>query len=314
MNIVYCFNDNHNLDDKEQIMLLSTSLISLFENHKNTNLDIFILYSSFNEDNLSSFRNYFSKYLDKINFIKFPEKFNENINFLMSKSVKANKWTFLRLFIWEILPKTIDKILYLDTDTIINKSLFNFYSTSEFEGKSLQVILDNNKLFSEEKEKVLGLKRNTYFNAWIFFINLKKVRKTLLKNSLEVCKNHNNLFADQDILNIAYNNSIKIIPNKYNYIVNNTYSNDVFIYHYAAMWKILKISPSLISSQYKRTFWYYFDKTIYKEYRPKIKIPHIITFIIYNILPNKLLLLLNKNSFYKKVMHNFSNFLLWIKK
>lgn len=314
MNIVYCFNDNYDNKDKEQIMLLSSSLVSLFENNKNNDLNIFIIYDNFNNENLNKFKKDFNENLSKITFIKFPKKYEDDINFMIEKSVAANKWTFLRLFIWELLPKNIDKVLYLDTDTIINKSLYDLYTNSDFENKILQVVLDNNKLFSEQKEKEFNLIKNSYFNAWIFFLNLSKVRISLLKDSLLVCKNYKNLFADQDILNIVYNKSIKIISNKYNYIVNNKFNDDVFIYHYAAMWKILKIRPSLISKKYKNIFWYYFDKTIYKKYRPKIKISHILTYIIYNIIPKKILLFLNKSDTYKKIMHIFSNFLLWINK
>lgn len=308
MNIVYCFNDNDK--NKEQIMLLHASIISLIKN--NSNVNIYIIYSYFNKTNLIEFKKFFNDY-NCISLIPFDIWFEDKINYMLKKSIPANKWTFLRLFIWEILPKSVDKVLYLDTDTIINWKLDELYA-NDFNGKSLQVVLDNNKIFSREKECQLKLWNNTYFNAWIIYFNLEKIRSDLLDKSILIFDKYDNLFADQDCLNIIFNKDIKVIDDKYNYIVDNPFSTNAKIYHFATRGKILKINPVNIDKWYQKIFWQYFDQTIYKEFRPKFEMSNLITLILYKIIPNKFLSFLKNFSFYKKIMHKISNYLLKINK
>lgn len=308
MNIVYCFNDNDK--DKEQIMLLHTSIISLLIN--NPDVKIYIIYSYFNKINLTEFKTFFKDY-HCISLIPFDTWFDSKINYMLQRSIPANKWTFLRLFIGEILPNNIDKILYLDTDTVINWNLNKLF-TNHFNNKSIQVVLDNNQWFSKEKETQLNLWNNTYFNAWIIYFNLRKIRNDLLSKSIQTFSKYDNLFADQDCLNIIFNNDIKIIKNSYNYIVDNKFSSNEKIYHFATRWKILKINPVNIDKWYQKIFWVYFDQTIYKGFRPNFEISNLITFIIYKLTPAILLRFLNKFTFYKKMMHVISNYLLKINK
>jgi lipopolysaccharide biosynthesis glycosyltransferase len=226
--------------------------------------------------------------------IKFPERFEKDVDLMTAKSsqVGTNRWTFYRLFLCEILPDWIDKLLYLDTDTIINKPLNELFE-SDFEWKSLQVVLDHP---NNTKEQYLYNKRlwvNASFNAGFLFFDFKKIRKNLLERCLQVFQNLPNdkllELHDQDCLNMAFNNDIKIIDCKYNFSVlwDAIFRKDIVIYHFR--WKIVKVNPILIDRRFKKIFWFYFDMTTFKNWRPKFDINRIPFLVIYTIVPTKFL-------------------------
>gem|GEM_PF-7074012 len=89
MNIVYCFNDNKNKEDTEQIKLLFTSLLSLIIN--NINITVYIIYLDFNKKNLKLFNTFFKDNLSNIHLIKFPKKYYNELNFMIEQSIPTNK-------------------------------------------------------------------------------------------------------------------------------------------------------------------------------------------------------------------------------
>lgn len=290
MNIVYCFNDNYDIEDKEQISYLFVSLISLLKNNKNSNLNIYIIYLNFNKDNLKLFNSYFKEHLDKIHLIKFPTKYKKKLDELMLNSFKTNPGTFLRLFIGDLLPKNINFILYLDTDTIINKSIKEIF---KLKNKNKKVMAVGEFIhFQKEREKKYNLKKNSYFNAGVLLLNLTLIREELSSYALEIFKEYGNqsFYADQDALNIMYNNSSKLISNKYNYMINRKFSKHAVIYHYAGKRNIIKNKYCLIEDEYKELFWYNYDMTPWMNQRPKTKLIKLFYLVIFKALPRPLFL------------------------
>lgn len=292
MNVVYCFNDNYDYNDKEQISYLFISLISLLKN--NPKINIYIIYLNFNQDNFALFKDYFKKNSHQIHLIKFPNKYENNLNEMMSLSCKTNAGTFLRLFIGELLPKNIEHVLYIDTDTIINKSLNEFFKLKEDNIKI--VAIREFKEFQKEKEAKFNLKKNSYFNAGVLLLNLKLIRNELSSYALETFRKFGdeNFYADQDVLNIMYNDSLKLVSLKFNYMVQRKFSKDIVIYHYAGNGRIIKNKHCLIENEYKKLFWKYFDMTPWKNWRPKSTLIQIIYLIIYKLIPKKIIKIVQK--------------------
>jgi lipopolysaccharide biosynthesis glycosyltransferase len=291
MNIIYCYNDNNDKWVDEQMKYLFTSILSLLENNENVN--IYIIYYKFSSKNISRFKNFFSKYMKNINIIKCPEKYYETIKYMQSKSIDTNEAVFLRLLIGDLLPNNLDRVMYIDSDTIINKSILEFYN-SPFDGNCLQVILDE-KNFRLNKEKELSLIIDSYFNAGVLLINFSKIKDTLLDDSMKIFTNygHKNFFADQDALNVLYNGKTKISSNYYNYLVQNKFDKNATIYHFAGNGRILRNQYCLIDLGYKTIFWNYFDKTYWKNWRPKYDLAMFSIYLIYLIFPKSFLNLIN---------------------
>lgn len=133
--------------------------------------------------------------------------------------------TYFRLAVTELLPKELTRILYLDTDMVINGSLLGFYN-HDFKNGSVALVCEDYGLVIADKlrKKVynnLSLdSEHIYFNAGVMLFNLIELRE---KYSLELFiefieQNRGKLiFHDQDILNAMFTNHLEYADyDKYN--------------------------------------------------------------------------------------------------
>ncbi|MBS4462461.1 MULTISPECIES: glycosyltransferase family 8 protein [unclassified Facklamia] len=110
--------------------------------------------------------------------------------------------TFYRYHIPELIEE--DKVLYLDSDTLIVNALSNLYDL-DIEHISLAAVRDS------------GLKN--VFNAGVLLINNRKWReKNVLHRALDIHEKSDETlkFADQDVLNELFKNEWLEIPDRYN--------------------------------------------------------------------------------------------------
>lgn len=206
MNILYTCDDNY-------VWLMGISMISIFVNQKNTSdINIYLLgdrISDKNKSTLQSIAKFYDRSLIIINVT--------NIN--ISNSICSVRWpksSYIRLFSGQLLPNNINKILYLDCDTIINSNL-DFLWNSAIDSK---VILGVKDCISKSYLKNIGLNKDQlYINAGVLLINLVEMRKINMNKEIELftkkysgCLN----YSDQDILNGILKGKIGYIEPKYN--------------------------------------------------------------------------------------------------
>lgn len=161
--------------------------------------------------------------------------------------------TYYRLFLAELLPATINKVLYLDGDVIVRKSLQSLWNT-DVSNVALAAVPD---LGIEEFAPYDRLQYDSclgYFNAGVLLINLCYWREhNVFKSFSEFMKAHysNILFNDQDVLNGVFCNNKYILDFKYNYMQNYLQKNvyyrlgkelleareDPFIIHFSGSYK-----------------------------------------------------------------------------
>ena len=135
-----------------------------------------------------------------------------------------SRWSpviFYRLFAGQIFPE-VDKLLYLDSDTLICDDLTELYNTdiSKYTMGAVQDMAPrkdpNNKngIYVANFAKK-HLKNGPYFNSGVLLINTKEQTKNidLLKN-IKVKLT----YPDQDILNVALQGKIKPLDLKYNMV------------------------------------------------------------------------------------------------
>ncbi|MDD4353469.1 MAG: glycosyltransferase family 8 protein [Candidatus Nanoarchaeia archaeon] len=133
--------------------------------------------------------------------------------------------SYYRILIPELLPKNIDKILYLDCDTIVENDLTGLFSM-DLAKHALAAVEDVVTLksdFKNLKKRLKIPKDKSYFNSGVMMFNLdfmrennsaKKIISFLHKNVDKI------VMHDQDGLNaILFNYWIKL-PETYNYIIN----------------------------------------------------------------------------------------------
>ena len=116
--------------------------------------------------------------------------------------------TFARLFIQDMLPFELERVLYLDCDIVANEDVAELWDT-DFGGKSLLAVRDAIGTVSQPGGLVnyreLGIPADAhYFNAGVLLINLKKWRESCTaERVVRYLNTHRTIIqlADQEALN-----------------------------------------------------------------------------------------------------------------
>lgn len=211
MNIAFCI-------DEKYIPYCGISIISLLENNTNEDIIIHIVGTDISENNKNKILELAKKYNAKIKF--YEENILEQYDFSLYGSEYISLSAYTRLFLAEILPLNIDKVIYLDADIIINGSLLSLWKT-DIENYSVLGCIDSYALDSELYKKLGYKEEYGYINSGVLFINLKYWRENNVtnkfinyyKNNIDKIEHH-----DQDIINGTLFDTIKYLPIKYNVI------------------------------------------------------------------------------------------------
>lgn len=127
--------------------------------------------------------------------------------------------TYYRLVIDQILTE-YDKCIYLDGDILVLQDLQQLYN-QEMEDNYVQGVKAWNMYRESEMtknlEKELGIQIvDSYINAGVLVMNLKKMRKDNMQQQLLDCLGKKYRFEDQDIINQKCFRNIGYLPEKYN--------------------------------------------------------------------------------------------------
>lgn len=158
--------------------------------------------------------------------------------------------SYSRLIAQFVLPKDLDRVLWLDGDVIVLKDISKFYH-QDFENNYYVVcpdIWDGTDTIENIKKKLNINKESSYFNSGVMLMNLDKLRKeTNMLNVLDKCNKikDNMTFHDQDLLNHIYFDKVKLNDWRlYNCQrsgkpkeMNIDYDKDVFFIHYTGIRK-----------------------------------------------------------------------------
>ena len=161
-------------------------------------------------------------------FFELQNKFeNTNIRFIsMNNDFKDQEMqishistpTYYRLRMPEIL-KEYKKAIYLDVDIIVLKDLSEFFNIDiddyYIAGVKAAAYIMNEKL--RQYSASIGIEDiSAYINAGVTLWNLEKIRKDNLCDKLIELAARNFRSMDQDVINLAFNGKIKILPFRYN--------------------------------------------------------------------------------------------------
>lgn len=114
--------------------------------------------------------------------------------------------TYYRMFIADKFPE-YDKVLYLDSDTIILKDISELYFTDlgeAYVGAARDQVIGQTEIFREYAKKVLGIDHDHYFNAGVMLISCDNFRKRkILNRFVNLLNTYVFVVAqDQDYLNV----------------------------------------------------------------------------------------------------------------
>ena len=144
---------------------------------------------------------------------------------LNSKNLKNHltPYVLLRLFA-DMIPEIPYKIIYLDTDTIVNGDLKELFKI-DITDYELACVDDLYNWLNPYRWKV-----KHYFNSGVLLLNMKAIRKTtLFKNSREMVATKKMFSPDQDALNFIVKKKL-VLPNKFN--AKDKYYDEIIVHHF----------------------------------------------------------------------------------
>ena len=115
-----------------------------------------------------------------------------------------------------LLPRSLDRILYLDVDIIIINSLVPLYESS-FEGNLFMACTHTNDVVTKLNRVRLGLDPDSpvpYINTGVMMMNLPPLRQTLDMDAIRnyaAEKRYALMLPDQDILTALYGDRVKLL-------------------------------------------------------------------------------------------------------
>ncbi len=184
------------------------------------------------------------------------------------KELRYTWGAMYRLLMADVLPADIDRIIYIDVDTICHldiQELWNYPRKHIIAAAADEAIQMLGTPFDTESDRFA----DNYFNSGVLIINLSQLRQqeiALWDEGIKFLKKTGIIFmTDQDILNHFFKQDYDVLPARYNKIVkfellHRCDENDDYlpaIYHFADhmltfYWR---------HDKYSRLFWHYFMHT-----------------------------------------------------
>lgn len=222
-------------------------------------ITVYIINSSIDEKKLNKTKKYMQKQNIEMKEIKLNDTWLHDMPLCEDTfSIEV----YYRVLAQFLLPDTIDRILWLDADLIIQKDITSFYHQS-FEGKKLVACCDCHYMDGTvlENKRKLGFNDDyLYFNSGVLLLNLKLLRESTSEDEIaKKSKLYKDLlrWPDQDLLNLLYANETKIVEwEDYNYQIcgNAKVPNEkvakAYIIHYTTAGKPWKPGHIFSSSKY----------------------------------------------------------------
>ena len=233
-----------------------TAMLSIFEN-TNSEVTVHILHdNTLTQDNREKFIYLAGEYRQLVKFYNVEELCAEKISqiFTLIPAVKTSRTTigtFFKFLIVEVLPKEVEKIIYVDSDMLVNLDINKLWQI-ELEDKILAAAPEAETLklaqsFLVKRKFIIAagfVNRDDYFNAGVLIMNLKVLRDSEknIKRGVKWRGEHPQCDCfDQDIWNYLFSKNYLKLPGKFNVMVD--YQRRISkgqiqmkeaIYHYAS--------------------------------------------------------------------------------
>ncbi len=196
--------------DSNYVPPLCTMLKSIKKSNVGEQMRLYIAHSSLTEKDFKRIESTVYDYDMEIHPICVDDAYFKNAPNLK----RLSKETYYRLFAPLYLPKSVDRILYLDPDTIVINPLKTFYSM-DFESSLIVGAKHFDGFVDRWNKGRLFIKKSPhYINAGVLLMNIKEMRNKFSPDSLFALieKYKRILFlADQDALNVYYQGAIETV-------------------------------------------------------------------------------------------------------
>lgn len=266
-------------------------LTSLFLNNRQSDITVYVLQSNLTDEDKNCLTKLALTCRQQLEYI------DVDIESYLKQLPTTEQWTkeiYYRLLVGELLPKSLERLLYLDVDVIVHQPIAAFYEM-DMQGMDLAATDDTmiQGNFSAEQTALFadfdeGIR---YFNSGMLLYDLKKIRENYsFANYCEAAKrvDYKLTNPDQDLLNYVHSGKVLFVDNKrYNAFSQNVVPTDevldsLVIVHYAGRkpwksndaryemerlwWLYAKETPFYVEMM-EEVFWDSFSDTSYQIIR-----------------------------------------------
>lgn len=206
MNVVYTFDNGYSV-------VTAVSMVSLLENNKNVkNLKIYIVDCGISDINKKRFTVLANKYGRALDFVD-----GKNFESRIPIKLDLGYWSFVcyvRLFFCELFPE-LEKVMHVDCDTLILKSLEDAYNLDIGENLCAGCY----DCVPTPKYSAVFSEDCAYYSNGFLIFDLDKMRKDNVQEKFVdyIVKRKGELpHLDQDVVNAVLKDKIYTLPPEYN--------------------------------------------------------------------------------------------------
>lgn len=210
IDILYQFNEKY-------APYAGTSITSLFENNKHfQEIRVFILGEELSQDSIQRLCVTGERYGRQIIFVD-TAALIEKMRMLHMPTYRGSYAANIRLFLPELLDSSISRLLYLDSDTIVDGRLDELADILMMNHPAAMV---QDSLVRVHKLRLGFSREEPYFNSGVILFDMKRWREE--KCSEKIAAHIKNVRAhypspDQDLLNVVCRGRIMTLPPRYNF-------------------------------------------------------------------------------------------------
>lgn len=202
MNLLFCINKNF-------VHLLISCIHSIIRSNAAMNYDAYVLHSDLEETDCERMK---AELGNMVNFHYISVEPGMFAGFPETKRYPAQ--IYYRLAAPLLLPKELDRILYLDVDTVIINPLDELYHM-DFNGNYFLACTHTKKFLTDMNKIRLGVHKDVpYVNTGVMLYNLSALRENVRLEDIRDFasrKMHSFMLPDQDILTALYGEKVKLI-------------------------------------------------------------------------------------------------------
>ena len=197
--------------DENYLEPLETMLFSLREHHLNQRMTIWLIHEDIPKAKLEQLQ----QLIDSFGWQLAPVAVTQDIFKEAPTVTRYPKEMYFRLLCGKILPKEVERILYLDPDLLVINSLNPLWEL-DLEGKLLAAA--SHRGVTNITNSLNQLRLNTdhpYYNSGVMLLDLERARETISIEAInETIDKYGPylLLPDQDVLNHLYGKYVKEVP------------------------------------------------------------------------------------------------------
>lgn len=218
---------------------LGTSMCSLFDKNRDfPKIHVYVLSMGLSEESRAALLQVSERFKRKLTFVEMGDlrdRFDYEVD-----TGGYDISIMLRLFMGEMLPETVERVLYLDCDTVVVRSLKRLWRENLC-GNIAGAVMEPT-IYQAVKESVDLTPEEPYFNSGVLLVDLKRWREEDVQQKLLDFwrEKGGKLFAsDQDVINGTLKGRIRALKPEYNFFTNYRYFSYGTLVRHAASYRVV---------------------------------------------------------------------------